>query len=186
MPLTLGACSLSCAWGQQYIINTYAGNRTQGYAGDSGAAHQRSVGSCPWAWRSIPPAICTSPIRRISASARYPAATITTVAGNGTGGYAGDGAAATSAEMLGPSGVAVDSSGKFVYRRHLQPRHSGSGERSHGTTLASAAHHHHRGHQHRRLCRRRRRGHARGTGLSYRRRRGFVSATCTSPIPAIT
>jgi NHL repeat len=39
------------------------------------------------------------------------AGTITTVAGNGTAGYAGDGGAATSAELNYPGGVLVDSSG---------------------------------------------------------------------------
>src|SRR5215469_4306610 len=39
--------------------------------------------------------------------------TITTIAGNNTAGYSGDGGAATSAELRGPSGIAVDSSGKI-------------------------------------------------------------------------
>jgi len=37
--------------------------------------------------------------------------TITTVAGNGTAGYTGDGGVATSAELNAPYGVAVDSAG---------------------------------------------------------------------------
>ena len=36
---------------------------------------------------------------------------ITTVAGNGTAGYSGDGGPATAAELTGPGGVAVDSAG---------------------------------------------------------------------------
>lgn len=39
--------------------------------------------------------------------------TINTVAGNGTNGFAGDGGAATAAELAAPSGVAVDTSGNF-------------------------------------------------------------------------
>ena len=40
---------------------------------------------------------------------------IYTVAGDGTYGYSGDGGAATSAELGGPSGVAVDSAGRLLY-----------------------------------------------------------------------
>jgi sugar lactone lactonase YvrE len=36
---------------------------------------------------------------------------LSTIAGNGTGGFLGDGAAATSAELSNPQGVAVDGSG---------------------------------------------------------------------------
>jgi sugar lactone lactonase YvrE len=39
--------------------------------------------------------------------------TITTVAGNGTAGYAGDGGAAASAQLFAPSGVAADASGNL-------------------------------------------------------------------------
>lgn len=46
-------------------------------------------------------------IRKLSGS------TISTVAGNGTCGYAGDGGTATSANLSSPSGVAVDSSGNI-------------------------------------------------------------------------
>ena len=42
-----------------------------------------------------------------------PAGTITTVAGNGTAGYLGDGGPATSAELNNPGGVAVDSAGNL-------------------------------------------------------------------------
>jgi uncharacterized protein (TIGR03437 family) len=110
LPLTLGVFSLSCVWGQQYIINTYAGNRSAGYAGDSGAATSAQL--------DLPLGLTfdssgnmyiadsvNQRIRKISGG------TITTVAGDGTGGYSGDTAVATSAELLGPSGVAVDSIG---------------------------------------------------------------------------
>jgi uncharacterized protein (TIGR03437 family) len=112
MPLTLGALSLSCAWSQQYIINTYAGNHTAGYSGDSGAATSAEL--------NLPLGLAfdssgnmyiadsfNQRIRKISGG------TITTEAGNGTAGYSGDGAAATSAEVYSPAGVAVDSSGNI-------------------------------------------------------------------------
>jgi uncharacterized protein (TIGR03437 family) len=107
MPLTLGVLSLSCAWSQQYVINTYAGNRTAGFSGDGGAATSAQF--------DLPLGItldssgnmyiadsANQRIRKISGG------TISTVAGNGTGGYSGDGSAATSAELLAPAGVAVD------------------------------------------------------------------------------
>jgi uncharacterized protein (TIGR03437 family) len=112
LPLTLGVFSLGCVWGQQYIINTYAGNRTAGFSGDSGAPTSAQL--------DLPLGLAfdssgnlyiadsvNQRIRKISGG------TITTVAGNGTGGYSGDGGVATSAELLGPSGVAVDSSGNI-------------------------------------------------------------------------
>jgi uncharacterized protein (TIGR03437 family) len=112
MPLTLGALSLSSAWSQQYTINTYAGNRSAGYAGDSGAPASAEL--------DLPLGLTfdssgnlyiadsvNQRIRKISGGV------ITTVAGNGTLGYSGDGAVATSAELNGPSSVAVDSSGNI-------------------------------------------------------------------------
>src|SRR6202043_2996741 len=38
---------------------------------------------------------------------------ITTVAGNGTAGFAGDGGAATGAQLKGPTGIAVDNAGNL-------------------------------------------------------------------------
>jgi hypothetical protein len=48
-------------------------------------------------------------IRKVAAATGI----ITTVAGNGTAGYSGDGGAATSAEINNPGGVAVDSAGNL-------------------------------------------------------------------------
>jgi uncharacterized protein (TIGR03437 family) len=111
LPLVVGAVS-SCAWSQQYTISVFAGNGTSGFSGDSGAATSAQL--------SAPDGIAydssgnlyiadaaNQRVRKVSGG------NITTVAGNGTAGYSGDKAAATSAEMLGPSGVAVDSSGNL-------------------------------------------------------------------------
>jgi uncharacterized protein (TIGR03437 family) len=112
MPLTLGVVSLSCAWSQQYTISTYAGNGTAGSTGDSGAPTSAQLSS------PLGLALDSSGNLYIVDSAnqrvrKISSGTINTVAGNGTLGYTGDGAAATSAEMFGPSGIAVDSSGNI-------------------------------------------------------------------------
>lgn len=114
LPLMLGALSLSCApscaWGQQYTINTYAGNRTAGFSGDGGSPTSAEF--------NLPLGLAFDSSGNLyiadSANARVrkiSGGTITTVAGNGTTGYSGSGGAATSAEMLSPSAVAVDSNG---------------------------------------------------------------------------
>lgn len=96
-------------------ISTVAGNGTSGYTGDGGAATSAEL--------SDPEGIAidssgnlyisdtaNSVVRKVSTSG-----TISTIAGNFTagGGYAGDGAAATSAQLFHPSGIAVDSKGRI-------------------------------------------------------------------------
>jgi len=94
------------------IISTVAGNGTQGYSGDGGAA----VG----ATLNAPAGIAVDPagnifiddngnnvIRRVDGGTH----TISTYAGNGSTGYSGDGGAATNAALSGPIGLAVDASG---------------------------------------------------------------------------
>jgi len=102
-------------------ISTYAGTGVQGYSGDGGAAINASfnfsnlvglttdnkgnlyIGDC-----------ANNSIRKITASTGI----VTSIAGNGTYGYSGDGGPATAAAISGPDGIAVDSSGNlFIYDR---------------------------------------------------------------------
>lgn len=116
--LPLALCVFStCVWGQQYIISTFAGDRTAGYTGDSGAPTSAELSSPDGIAFDSSGNLYISDsfnqrIRKVSGG------TITTVAGNGTAGYSGDVASgvtgtATDAELRGPSGVAVDSSGNI-------------------------------------------------------------------------
>lgn len=97
------------------IINTIAGNGTQGYAGDNGPALHAEFSS--------PSAIAldasgniyiadksNSRIRKI-----LPSGIVITIAGNGSFGYSGNGGAATSAGLYFPLGVGVDPSSGAVY-----------------------------------------------------------------------
>jgi len=94
-------------------INTYAGNRTPGYAGDGGAATGAELNTptglaVDTAGNLYIADTLNSVIRKVT-----PAGTISTVAGNGVQGYAGDGGVATGAELYYPKAVAVDASGNL-------------------------------------------------------------------------
>lgn len=92
-------------------ISTIAGNGTGGYSGDGGAATSAELDG-PTALSLFSGNLYiadsqNSVIREVNLST----GDISTVAGNGTAGYSGDGGAATSAELNDPTGLAFDSSG---------------------------------------------------------------------------
>jgi RHS repeat-associated protein len=100
--------------GPDGIITTVAGNGTSGFSGDGGPATAASL---------YPMAIAVSSdgslyiadsgnyrIRRVG-----PDGIITTVAGNGTYGFSGDGGPATAASLYGPTDVAVSSDGSLYF-----------------------------------------------------------------------
>jgi sugar lactone lactonase YvrE len=93
------------------IITTVAGNGTAGYSGDGGAAtaaklnYPREIGLDSSGNIYIADQ-GNNRVRKVNTSG-----IITTVAGNGTAGYSGDGGAATSASLRTPTGVAIDSTG---------------------------------------------------------------------------
>lgn len=112
------ACLLFSVSGQAqappvYTITTVAGDGTAGYSGDGSAATSAEL------YSPFSTAIDKSGNLYIADQANNrvrmvtPSGTISTVAGNGTAGFMGDGAAATSAELNSPEGVAVDSSGNL-------------------------------------------------------------------------
>jgi len=95
------------------LITTVAGNGIAGFSGDGGAATNASL--------DLPQAMATDSVGNLYiadyANARVRKVDtngfITTVAGNGSGGFHGDGGASTNASLLGPEGVATDSVGNL-------------------------------------------------------------------------
>jgi len=96
------------------VITTVAGNGIAGFAGDGGLATNAELKfpSRPALDRNGNLYIAdfqNNRLRRVDASTNI----ITTVAGNGTAGYSGDGGPATSAQLNGPLSVTVDAAGNI-------------------------------------------------------------------------
>ena len=93
------------------IITTVAGNGTAGYSGDGGPATAAGLNQ-PWdvyvdgSGEVYVADRLNHRIRKVDTSG-----IITTVAGNGTAGYSGDGVAATAASLKSPLGLLVDAQG---------------------------------------------------------------------------
>lgn len=91
-------------------INTATGDGIAGYSGDNGPAGSARI-TQPLEVSFDPSGnlfVSAGVVRKISTSG-----TISTVAGNGQFGFAGDGGKATAATFLSPTGVAADSSGNI-------------------------------------------------------------------------
>ncbi len=100
--------------GTNGLIATVAGNGTNGYFGDGGNATNASL--------SNPAGVAVDAFNNLFIADKQnnrvlrvdTNGIITTVAGNGTNGYFGDGGAATNASLSNPAGVALDASGNLL------------------------------------------------------------------------
>lgn len=112
-PNGTASCSATVTVTSALTISTVAGNGTGGYTGDGGAAtsaelHLPSGSVLDKSGNLYIADTDNNVVRKVSTSG-----TITTIAGNGTAGYSGDGGAATSAELNQPYGLAMDLSGNL-------------------------------------------------------------------------
>ena len=103
----------------QGIISTVAGDGTPGFSGDGGPATSAQLNYIFLSGEPLGVAVDVSGNLFIADSGNSrirkvtPQGIISTVAGNGTPGFSGDGGPATSAQLDGPMGVAVDASGSL-------------------------------------------------------------------------
>ncbi len=104
------------------IITTIAGNGTMGFSGDGGQATAAEL-SDPWgiifdaAGNLYITDAGTSVIRKVNT-----AGIISTVAGNGTIGFSGDGGQATATELNQPVGIILDASGNLYFADNQNSR----------------------------------------------------------------
>lgn len=103
-------------------ITTYAGDGTQAYYGDGGAATSAHLDSPQGIALDAAGNLYIADssnhcIRKVSTDG-----VISTVAGNGAAGYSGDGGAAASASLYRPLGVAVDAQGQIFIADTLNNR----------------------------------------------------------------
>ncbi len=94
-------------------ITTVAGTGRPGYSGDGGPASSASINHAEGVAVDAKGNIYISDTGNNRVRMISPAGIITTIAGTGRPGYAGDGGPATSARLNRPAGVAVDSSGRI-------------------------------------------------------------------------
>jgi hypothetical protein len=99
--------------GTNGIITTVAGNGTYGYSGDGSAATSAELANPIDVTVDSAGTLFIADYENNRIRKEGTNGIITTVAGNVTGGYSGDGSVATSAELAWPYGVAVDSAGNL-------------------------------------------------------------------------
>ena len=105
-------------------IHTYAGTNVDGWSGDGGPATSASTTDPAYIYQPYGVAVDSSGtlyiseygdsrIRKVLSGSGGAGGTISTIAGNGTNGFAGDGSGATSAELNVPRGLCIDGSGNI-------------------------------------------------------------------------
>src|SRR4051812_18385199 len=113
MAVTLGAPAGASAVGPAPTLKLLAGTGVPGYLGDGAPAVQaqlvQPMGVAVDAAGDVLVADLSNRIRKIT-----PDGIITTVAGSGVAGFAGDGGPATNAQLNHPTGVIVDATGAIL------------------------------------------------------------------------
>ncbi|MBV8756608.1 MAG: hypothetical protein JO257_05020 [Deltaproteobacteria bacterium] len=96
------------------VITTIAGTGTVGYSGDGGPAVAADLAFPVVAVEDSAGRVVVADSLNQRVRAIDSGGTITTIAGNGTRGFSGDGAAATAAQLQNPQGLAVSAAGVVI------------------------------------------------------------------------
>ena len=110
------------AWAQPGIINTVAGNHTEGFGGDGGPAIDAEFsGPAGLALDASGNLYIADFVNNRIRKVVHTTGIITTIAGTGDtlgssyGGYSGDGGPATGADLYNPTGIVLDASGNIFF-----------------------------------------------------------------------
>ncbi len=95
------------------LISTFAGSGYQGYSGDNGPALFASFDAPQGLVRDSSLNFYVADTTNNRVRKITPGGVISTIAGNGTSGYSGDGGPATQAQLNGPAGLALDTFGNL-------------------------------------------------------------------------
>jgi sugar lactone lactonase YvrE len=101
--------------GYAQIITTVAGNGTAGYSGDGGQATNAELYSPIAVEIDNAGNIYIADANNIRIRKVNTLGVITTIVGNGTSGYSGDGGMASSAQISRPYGIAIDATGNIYF-----------------------------------------------------------------------
>jgi sugar lactone lactonase YvrE len=121
--LVSGTASAQIALPSAGVIGTIAGNGIEGFAGDGGLAISAELNGINGVAVDVSGNVylldfANARVRKVAASTGI----LTTVVGNGTAGFSGDGGAATSAQINQATGIAVDGSGNLYIADSLNNR----------------------------------------------------------------
>ncbi len=97
------------------LISTVAGNGTCGYSGDGGPAKNAQLSSLEGVAVDPSGAVYIADTGNSRIRKLTPDGVITTVAGNGTSGFSGDGGPAVEAQLSWPNGLAFDGGGDLYF-----------------------------------------------------------------------
>jgi len=110
----LFCCVSIVVWGQEGIIVTIAGTGIGGYSGDGGPATNAELNHPYHLWLdNFENLYIAEAYNHVIRKIVFSTGIVTTVAGNGSPGYSGDGGIATNAQLAVPQGVCTDAFGNI-------------------------------------------------------------------------
>ncbi|MGD9719761.1 MAG: NHL repeat-containing protein [Pirellulales bacterium] len=114
LPATIWLLAATAVHAQSFVISTVAGVGRAGFSGDGGPAAQAELNNPSGVAVGADGSLVIADLHNQRVRKIDPRGVITTIAGDGTDGSAGDGGPAVQARLSSPYGVAVDRAGNVL------------------------------------------------------------------------